>query len=89
MTLRHYAFSRQHRPSSLKTSMHLYCDVTSLCKFGALKSYLFLVLSRVPLKELPRVNRRNDPAEDQKSPLLSFQQFYLNFAVFLSNFMKT
>ena len=29
--------------------MHLYCDVTSLCKFGALKSYLFLVLSRVPL----------------------------------------
>ena len=36
--------------SSLKTSMHLYCDVTSLCKFGALKSYLFLVLSRVPLR---------------------------------------
>ena len=35
--------------SSLKTSMHLYCDVTSLCKFGALKSYLFLVLSQVPL----------------------------------------
>ena len=35
--------------SSLKTSMHLYCDFASLCKFGALKSYLFLVLSRVPL----------------------------------------
>ena len=30
--------------SSLKTSVHLYCDVTSLCKFGAFKSYLFLVL---------------------------------------------
>ena len=36
--------------SSLKTSMHLYCDVTSLCKFGALKSYLLLALSRVPLR---------------------------------------
>ena len=35
--------------SSLKTSMYLYCDVTLLCNFGALKSYLFLVLSRVPL----------------------------------------
>ena len=29
--------------------MHLYCDVTSLYKFGTLKSYLFLALSRVPL----------------------------------------
>ena len=42
-------FPANKERSSLKTSMHLYCDVTSLCKFGALKSYLFLVLSRVPL----------------------------------------
>ena len=49
MTLHYYVFSRHIEGSSLKTSMHLYCDVTSLCKFGALKSYLFLVLWRVPL----------------------------------------
>ena len=36
--------------NSLKKAMHFYCDVASLCKFGALKSYLFLVLSRVPLR---------------------------------------
>ena len=48
--------------SSLKTSMHLYCDVTSLCKFGALKNYLFLVLSRVPLRYVKHLLRfREDP----------------------------
>ena len=36
-------------------------------------------------KELPWVNRTNDPVEDQKGQLLSFQQFYLNFAVSFSN----
>ena len=36
--------------SSLKTSLHLYYNVTVLSKFGAVyKSYLFLVMSRVPL----------------------------------------
>ena len=29
----------------------MYCDVRSLCKFFALRSYLFLVFSRVPLKQ--------------------------------------
>ena len=32
-----------------KTKMQLYCDVLSLCKFGTLKSHLFLILSPVPL----------------------------------------
>ena len=49
----HYAFPAKIECGSLKTSMHLYCDVTSLCKFGALKSYLCLVLSRVPLNSVP------------------------------------
>ena len=52
MHLWHYVttlFPANVERSSLETSVHLYCDVTSLCKFGALKSYLFLVLSRVPL----------------------------------------
>ena len=45
--LRHYVtmLFRQCRPHFLSKSMHLYCDVTSLCKFGMLKSYLFLILS--------------------------------------------
>ena len=41
------------------------------------------------LKELPRVNRTYDIAEDQKVNFLVFLQFYLNFVVFLSNFIKT
>ena len=40
---------------SFKISMDVYCDVTSLCIFGALKSYLFLVLSRVPLMSSKRI----------------------------------
>ena len=35
--------------------MHLYCDVTLLCKYGALKSYLFLVLSRAPLRDFGHI----------------------------------
>ena len=45
--------------------------------------------SKTHWKELPRVNRAQDPVEDQKSQLLSFSEFYLNFAVFLSKFIKT
>ena len=41
------------------------------------------------LKELPRVNKAQDPIEDQKRQFLSFQKFYLNFAVFLSKFIET
>ena len=48
MTLRHYAFSRQHRT---QFSEDVSVTLPSMCKFGALKSYLFLVLSRVPLSE--------------------------------------
>ena len=40
-------------------------------------------------KELPRVDRAQDPVEGQKSQRLSFQKIYLNFAVFLSKFIKT
>ena len=49
MHLWRYVTTRFPANIERKTSMHLYNDVTSLCKFGALKSYLFLVLSRVPL----------------------------------------
>ena len=43
------------------------------------------------LKELhvPRVNRAQDPVEDQKSQLLSFSEIlHLNFAEFFSKFIK-
>ena len=60
--------------------MHLYCDDTSLCKFGGLKSYLFLVLSRVPLilpltlvSYIPYyVNFRYDNGPDMSSVLECF-----------------
>ena len=38
--------------------------------------------------ELPRVNRTYEPVRDQKVNFLVFQKFYLNFAVFLSNFIQ-
>ena len=38
---------------------------------------------------LPRVDRTYDPVENQKVNYLVIQKFYLNFAVFLSNFTIT
>ena len=58
--------------SSLKTSMHLYCDVTSLCKYGAFKSYLFLVLLRVPLRR----GRINISMQTNKSILTRSHRFW-------------
>ena len=54
------------------------------------KSYVRLTYSGAgKLKELPRVNRAQDPVEDQKSQLLSFSEIlHLNFAVFLSKLIK-
>ena len=54
------------------------------------KSYVRLTYSGAgKLKELPRVNRAQGPVEDQKSQLLSFSEIlHLNFAVFLSKFIK-
>ena len=40
-------------------------------------------------QELPRVNKTNDPVEDQKSKLLSFSAISLKFCSILVKFYKT
>ena len=40
-------------------------------------------------KELPRVDRAQDPVEDQKSQLLCYSESLLDYSVFLLNFIKT
>ena len=49
MTSRHYVFFRQRSGRFSEDSMHLYCDVMSLCKFGASKSYHISGIFRVGL----------------------------------------